>query len=574
MTFMQFVRQFSIFLVITLLGCSDSLSDINVSAVGKPPENAPAKVNKYLASEKLAVSHLDPAQSDNFSQPVLSGVFNVDLMDVSMVRRISSGPANTITLKSKDEDMWWGISSGQISYIDGRDGEWRLIASYKLPNVPDLSHENFDYVLNKVYQSELALERDYKDRWAPTTQQNPTHRMLMGNGSFAVVDKDGYLYVTASDNIFKLQFNEGGVSVVNNINVKQHMELPRGIDRDLIAEEMPSGIVGLNMAYDGTLMVGTLFGIMALDRSLNVIIDNIALPLEQFFHDLPPKTGVPPDFISRSFAIDKDNSIFLASSSHMNKIIWNGKLFQVNGEGKSWSEPYPIDTGVLSTDHDYETGSSPTLMGFGSDDELVVITDGKKQMNLLAFWRDKRKEGQLADRIAVTCGFETLPEFVQSDRSVVILNNGAFVVNNRVPDNKHLHVISEVDQRMDIIYNGLAIGPFVGPGAGVQKFEWNNEMHKWEMAWSDSLLSSIGMHPSMSSNSNVVCVNTYNDLNGWQILGLDWGSGQVVHQINLGKSSMGNGACGMIQYFDNGDFLFNSIGGTMRIKLSELSSAN
>ena len=35
------------------------------------------------------------------------------------------------------------------------------------------------------------------------------------------------------------------------------------------------------------------------------------------------------------------------------------------------------------------TGATPTLMGFGNDeDKLVVITDGAKRMKLVAFWRD------------------------------------------------------------------------------------------------------------------------------------------------------------------------------------------
>ena len=37
----------------------------------------------------------------------------------------------------------------------------------------------------------------------------------------------------------------------------------------------------------------------------------------------------------------------------------------------------------------YGTGSTPTLMGFGDDeDKLVVITDGAKRMKIVAFWRD------------------------------------------------------------------------------------------------------------------------------------------------------------------------------------------
>ena len=38
----------------------------------------------------------------------------------------------------------------------------------------------------------------------------------------------------------------------------------------------------------------------------------------------------------------------------------------------------------------FGSGSTPTLMGFGDDeDKLVVITDGAKRVKLAAFWRDE-----------------------------------------------------------------------------------------------------------------------------------------------------------------------------------------
>ena len=73
-------------------------------------------------------------------------------------------------------------------------------------------------------------------------------------------------------------------------------------------------------------------------------------------------------------------------------------------------------------------------MGFGNDpDKLVVITDGAKQMKLVAFWRNSIPPGasfRIAGQIPVTCGFSPLPEWIQSEQSVVVYGYGAFVVNN------------------------------------------------------------------------------------------------------------------------------------------------
>lgn len=54
---------------------------------------------------------------------------------------------------------------------------------------------------------------------------------------------------------------------------------------------------------------------------------------------------------------------------------------------------------------------------------------------------------------------------------------------------------------------------------------------------------------------------------GWEITGLDWATGKTRHQVNLGKSNRGNGAYAILQYFPNGDLLFNSVAGPFRAPL-------
>lgn len=53
-------------------------------------------------------------------------------------------------------------------------------------------------------------------------------------------------------------------------------------------------------------------------------------------------------------------------------------------------------------------------------------------MRLTAFWRDEIPEEaeQISGKIPVTCGFSPLPEWIQSEQSVVVSGYGAFVVNN------------------------------------------------------------------------------------------------------------------------------------------------
>lgn len=75
------------------------------------------------------------------------------------------------------------------------------------------------------------------------------------------------------------------------------------------------------------------------------------------------------------------------------------------------------------------------------------------------------------------------------------------------------------------------------------------------------------MIPAVSTASNMVFVNGWYDNAGWKITGLDWATGKTRHQVNLGKSNRGNGAYAILQYFPNGDLLFNSVAGPFRAPL-------
>ena len=107
----------------------------------------------------------------------------------------------------------------------------------------------------------------------------------------------------------------------------------------------------------------------------------------------------------------------------------------------AWFSSYdaPEDAVLFIVKFEPGSGSTPTLMGFGKDaDRLVVITDGSRRMNLVAFWRDEipqdfvQQDGtpsrRIAGQIPVTCGYSQLPTWIQSEQSVVVNGYGAFVV--------------------------------------------------------------------------------------------------------------------------------------------------
>ena len=217
----------------------------------------------------------------------------------------------------------------------------------------------------------------------------------------------------------------------------------------------------------------------------------------------------------------------------------------------------------------YGTGSTPTLMGFGSEeDKLVVITDGAKRMKLTAFWREgipadaktvDANNPRIAGIFNITCGLPASTEWIQSEQSVVVGGYDAFVVNN----------INDSEQKVnDKIVGVLAIGPILTGPKGVECVRWNTATNEWEARWTRADISSVSMIPALSTTSNMVFVNGWYDATGWEVTGLDWTTGATRHQVNLGKDNRGNGAYAIIQYFPNGDLLFNSVSGPIRIALN------
>ena len=77
------------------------------------------------------------------------------------------------------------------------------------------------------------------------------------------------------------------------------------------------------------------------------------------------------------------------------------------------------------------------------------------------------------------------------------------------------------------------------------------------------------MVPIHSQAGNMALVNGYTSLNGWEVTGLDWDTGETVHQTIFGNRNLGNGAYAILQYLENGDLVFNSFCGPLRVSYPE-----
>lgn len=254
--------------------------------------------------------------------------------------------------------------------------------------------------------------------------------------------------------------------------------------------------LGMNITYDGWIVLPTEEGyIVAVSRDLT---KSQVVRLRHADEEETSAQRVGYGWIRNSLAIDKVGGIYVASRNHMHKVVWNGNVFSTDEKDGAWTARYPNSTGA-------GTGATPSLMGFGSEDRFVVITDGDKRMNVTLFWRDAipddwdQLEGAPDRRIAglapVTMGELNLKE-IQSEQSTVVAGYGAMVVNN-TPRNwpSQLPGGKGAAPTAGLLVGHLGSNTMFQP-FGVEKFEWDPQTRKLSSAWVNTNVSS----PKATSN--------------------------------------------------------------------------
>ncbi len=505
--------------------------------------NKPAR-NPYLAQETYSITHFNSAQTDAFPFEVQEGTYTINIDECTSTW---SGPVNLMTLASTNQNYMWGVSSDRVSYIHVENGKFERLAEAPLPGIRTKTVDELK-TLTANYSSLAELDQEVKKILGEMPQ------ISIANGNYVLCDKDNYVYSNAGKTLARYRLTDpanpsAGITLDAQIDMTAHMF-------------GAFTLVGVSMTYDGYLVVASQKGIASVDRALSTVVDSRPLPEGQV--------------LTNSLSIGEDGGVYVASNSDteggkgvIQKLICKNGMFSDKAEDGAWQATYDGGSAAPAIKLGNGTGSTPTLMGFGDEeDKLVVITDGAKRMKLTAFWRDEipadavvvdAANPRLAGVFEVSCGLPAGTEWIQSEQSVVAGGYDAFVVNN---------IHTENIPHQDKIVGVLAIGPIIESPMGVECVHWNTKTNKWESKWSRGDISSISMIPAVSMASEMVFVNCYYDADGWDVQGLDWKTGETRHRIVFGKNNRGNGAYAILQYFPNGDLLFNSVSGPFRVKLN------
>jgi hypothetical protein len=288
-------------------------------------------------------------------------------------------------------------------------------------------------------------------------------------------------------------------------------------------------MMGVNMTYDGWLIVATEHGYMAAIKR-----DFSDYKLIRLQHSQGAENKATRDtgygWIRNAFAIDKDGGIYIASQDHMHKVVWTGDELTTDEAAGAWAVRY-------KNSWTHGTGATPSLMGFGDEDPFVVITDGEPQMNMVLFWRNAipadwqqlpdAPERRIAGQLPVTMDDPELTE-IQSEQSVVVAGYGALVVNNK-PRNIPWYL---PERAASLLISYLGSNPQHQP-YGVQKFVWNPQLRQLEYAWVNKQVSSPSCVPMVSVGSDTAYLIGARD-NQWTLEAINWQTGESRFHHTIG----------------------------------------
>ena len=485
-----------------LLSTLTQAQDINM-----PPQNP------YLANSSYSMGHGNPSQQDAVSQSGPSGPSQTLRSD--QIQYQHTGPAHfgaaTSGVYPDGKRVFWSNGIDRIVKIDY--DSWEVVAEHFFPGAEVYDEERANESIaefNANNSGVFALARTFREMGKLRDLSN----------IYTVLGQDHIYYVGSKTGLITAYGDADPNDSHSAIIKKAEFQLP---------PELTGPVMGLNMTYDGWLIVATEHGYIAAIKP--DFTESYFIRLQFSDGAEEKETGATGrGWIRNGFAIDDDGGIYIASQDHMHKVIWTGEGLSVDAKEGAWTARYLNSWGE-------GTGATPSLMGFGEEDQFVVITDGEDLMNVVLFWRNgipedwKQLQGapdrRIAGMLPVDMGDPELAA-LQSEQSVVVKGYGALVVNN-TPRNIPWYL---PEQASTLMISMAGSHPEYQP-YGVQQFVWNPARQRLENGWVNTDISSPSSVPMASMKSDRVYVIGARD-NQWTLEALDWATGESEFYYVIG----------------------------------------
>ncbi len=361
--------------------------------------------------------------------------------------------------------------------------------------------------------------------------------------AYSFVDVNGHFFAAGQAQVRRFRDAVAG-DPTSGVVLDDTFEIPDGV---LTVDDV---IVGMSLTYDGTIIVISKTGVvMSVERDFTGF-QTLVLP--------------GGHTVSNSIAIDEDGGIYVVTESHMFRVQWTGTSLTLDEADGAWSVAYDSGPAVPAPGRlGPGSGTTPTLLGSGSDDKLVAIADGQVLMHLNVFWRDEipadwsglpGEDRRLAGDAPITFGDPDATRSI-TEQSLTGRAHDVMTVSNAY------------GPPFDVAGDKLAVfnsgNPSIAPH-GAEKFRWDPATRTLDSVWVNQTVSCPNGIPSMSTATGYAyCWGARNGF--WTLEGMDWHTGASVFRIPLTQSSSDNSAYAATEVGPFGSIVSGTLGGAAGI---------
>ncbi len=500
--------------------------------------------NPFLIQNSVYPSvHFNSAQTDVTTLPVWRGDMKIEPSQVDWLPGITT--MGTVHRPYPGGEHAVFFSGGnRVGKIRITGGDFSIMDEVSIPGFEDNTISTTQLRrIAKQMESAIGDENEYLLPLREFLEKTSQSTTTVGNGLYTMMDKDGYYYAGWGTTVYK-------VADVREGDVNSPIEIVKVFDmRDAMPEDLRdkiSRIFALSMTYDGHLVVAMPGTIAVMDRDFGNF---------QFIN-------LEGEAVDNGISVDDKGGIYCVTSKYMRKVVWDGTKLSDDEADGAWKSEYDYVPNPKALSRG--AGNTPTLMGFGPDDDkLVVVADAGDPVKIVAFWREEipqdfeqkpgTKSRRIADQLALTIDVPATIEW-----SPHVYGNGVMMMASA-----YANPVQQDDGKFAFFETVLTAGATRQAPVGAEKWSWDSETDSFKSDWTVDYPLQSALHP-VSAASNTVTLAPLED-GLYSLVHVDWDTGEEVGKVILGTSPILNTGGGFIIPLNEDETYITGVFGPVRI---------
>jgi hypothetical protein len=506
-----------------------------------PPNNPSLIQNSIYPSV-----HFNSAQTDVTQLPAWIGNWTVEPTQTSWLPGVAFIGTAHIPYPDGEQALFFAGTS-RVGKIRITGGDFSIVDEIYIPGYESESISTAD--IRRIVKEMLSAGTD-ESIYLPPFREFLTKigqsSAKIGNGVYTIMDKDGSHFVGWGTSIYKVADVHKG-DVYSPIQITKSYDIRDGLNPEDAAKV--NRIFGLQMNYDGTVAIA-MPGIVAVMS--NELEDMQYILLEG-------------EAVDNGISVDDKGGIYCVTSKYMRKFAWDGTHLSDDEKDGAWKSEYDYVSNPRAFSRG--SGNTPTLMGFGQDDDkLVIIADAGDPIKIVALWRDEipedfqqkpgAKSRRIADQLALSIDVPATIEW-----SPHVYGNGVMMMASAWPD-----PVRQDDGKVAVFETVLTAGVTREAPVGAEKWSWDSKTHSFKSDWTVDYPLQWALHP-VSASSNAVALTPLED-GVYSIVTLDWDTGNELGKIVLGESPIFNTAGGLFIPINENEIFITGVFGPVKISRS------